>query len=90
MDALFGERPEALGTLGSNLLTAPTALLEPATVPLAITDPDPQPMAELEIESEPAQVTLERRRMELDALSRQDPKRTAELLRTLIDDRQPA
>ncbi|MEJ1921887.1 flagellar basal-body MS-ring/collar protein FliF [Microbacterium sp. KHB019] len=90
MDAMFGDRPEALGTLGSNLLTAPTALLDSPTVPLAITEPDPHPVAELEIETEPAQVTLERRRIELDALTRQDPKRTAELLRTLIDDRQPA
>lgn len=93
MDALFGDRPEALSTLTAASLTAPTAptaLLDSATVPLAITEPEPQPMAELEIETEPAQVTLERRRMELDALSRQDPKRTAELLRTLIDDRQPA
>lgn len=86
-DQLFGERPAPLSTLTT---AAPTALLESPTVPLAITEPDPQPLADLEIESEPAQVSLERRRAEIDALTRQDPKRTAELLRTLIDDRQPA
>lgn len=88
-DNLFGERPEALTALTT---TAPTALLDAPTIPLSITEPEPQLdlAPELQIESEPAQVTLERRRMELDALSRQDPKRTAELLRTLIDDRQPA
>lgn len=86
-DQLFGERPPALPSLST---TAPTALLESPTVPLSIAEPEPQlPPAELEIESEPAQVSLERRRSELDALTRQDPKRTAELLRTLIDDRQP-
>lgn len=87
-DQLFGERPPAVATFGA---TAPTALIESPTVPLSITEPEPQPSpGELEIEAEPAQVSLERRRMELDALTRQDPKRTAELLRTLIEDRQPA
>jgi len=87
-DQLFGDRPPALSTFSA---TAPTALLESPTVPLSITEPEPQLLpGELEIESEPAQVSLERRRAELDALTRQDPKRTAELLRTLIDDRQPA
>ncbi|MDP3953079.1 flagellar basal-body MS-ring/collar protein FliF [Microbacterium sp.] len=87
-DQLFGDRPPPLSTLSA---TAPTALLESPTVPLSITEPEPQPSpGELELESEPAQVSLERRRSELDALTRQDPKRTADLLRTLIDDRQPA
>ncbi|WP_426184683.1 flagellar basal-body MS-ring/collar protein FliF [Microbacterium sp. TWP3-1-2b2] len=85
-DQLFGDRPPALSTFSA---TAPTALLESPTVPLSITEPEPQPSpGELEIEPEPAQVSLEHRRAELDALTRRDPKRTAELLRTLIDDRQ--
>ena len=82
-DQLFGERPPALSALGAE---APTAVLEAATTPLAFleTTPDPEP----EPDPEPAQVSLERRRAEIDSLTRQDPKRTADLLRTLIDDRQ--
>ncbi|WP_337004400.1 MULTISPECIES: flagellar basal-body MS-ring/collar protein FliF [unclassified Microbacterium] len=82
-DQLFGERPPALSALGAE---APTAALEAATTPLAFleTTPDPEP----EPDPEPAQVSLERRRAEIDSLTRQDPKRTADLLRTLIDDRQ--
>jgi len=44
-------------------------------------------MAELEVETEPAQISLERRRGEIESLSRRDPQRTAELLRTLLSDR---
>ena len=82
-DQLFGERPPALSALGAE---APTAALEAPTTPLAFleTTPDPEP----EPDPEPAQVSLERRRAEIDSLTRQDPKRTADLLRTLIDDRQ--
>ena len=82
-DQLFGERPPALSALEAE---APTAALEAATTPLAFleTTPDPEP----EPDPEPAQVSLERRRAEIDSLTRQDPKRTADLLRTLIDDRQ--
>ena len=84
-DQLFGERPPAISTLSAG---APTAAIDQApTTPLAFleTTPDPEP----EPDPEPAQVSLERRRAEIDSLTRQDPKRTAELLRTLIDDRQP-
>jgi flagellar M-ring protein FliF len=84
-DQLFGDRPAPLSAaLGAG---APTAMLDQApTTPLAFleTTPDPEP----EPDPEPAQVSLERRRAEIDSLTRQDPKRTAELLRTLIDDRQ--
>ncbi|MBP3977625.1 flagellar basal-body MS-ring/collar protein FliF [Microbacterium sp. BLY] len=84
-DQLFGERPAELSALSAD---APTAVLEAPTTPLAFLetapdlDPDPEP--------EPAQISLERRRAEIDALTRQDPQRTAELLRTLIDDRSHA
>ncbi|RBO70934.1 flagellar M-ring protein FliF, partial [Microbacterium sp. H6] len=62
------------------------AIDQAPTTPLAFleTTPDPEP----EPDPEPAQVSLERRRAEIDSLTRQDPKRTADLLRTLIDDRQ--
>lgn len=85
-DQLFGEQPAPLSALSAG---APTAAIDSSpTVPLAFleTAPDPDP----EPEPEPAQVSLERRRAEVDAFTRQDPKRTAELLRTLIDDRPPA
>ncbi|MFS0911732.1 flagellar basal-body MS-ring/collar protein FliF [Microbacterium sp. 179-I 3D2 NHS] len=81
-DELFGERPAALSAIAG----PPTAQLDPApTVPLAFLEPAPDP--EPEPEPEPAQISLERRRAEVDAMTRQDPKRTAELLRTLIDER---
>ncbi|WP_292787199.1 MULTISPECIES: flagellar basal-body MS-ring/collar protein FliF [unclassified Microbacterium] len=81
-DQLFGDRPAELSALSAD---APTAVLEAPTTPLAFLEPvpdlDPDP------EPEPAQISLERRRAEIAALTRQDPQRTAELLRTLIDDR---
>ena len=46
---------------------------------------DPLPVPEPEPELEPAQVTLERRRNDLDALAQQDPQHTAELLRGLLE-----
>ena len=84
-DQLFGDRPAPLSAaLGPGAATV--AIDQAATTPLAFleTTPDPEP----EPDPEPAQVSLERRRAEIDSLTRQDPKRTAELLRTLIDDRQ--
>jgi len=82
-DQLFGDRPPALSALDAG---ATAAIDQSPTTPLAFleTTPDPEP----EPDPEPAQVSLERRRAEIDSLTRQDPKRTAELLRTLIDDRQ--
>ncbi|MCT2225346.1 flagellar basal-body MS-ring/collar protein FliF [Microbacterium paraoxydans] len=81
-DQLFGDRPAELSALSAD---APTAVLEAPTTPLAFLEPvpdlDPEP------DPEPAQISLERRRAEIAALTRQDPQRTAELLRTLIDDR---
>lgn len=82
-EELFGARPPALSALDAG---ATAAIDQAPTTPLAFleTTPDPEP----EPDPEPAQVSLERRRAEIDSLTRQDPKRTAELLRTLIDDRQ--
>ncbi len=82
-DQLFGDRPPALSALDAG---ATAAIDQSPTTPLAFleTTPDPEP----EPDPEPAQVSLERRRAEIDSLTRQDPKRTADLLRTLIDDRQ--
>ena len=82
-EELFGARPPALSALDAG---ATAAIDQAPTTPLAFleTTPDPEP----EPDPEPAQVSLERRRAEIDSLTRQDPKRTADLLRTLIDDRQ--
>ena len=84
-EELFGARPPALSALDAG---ATAAIDQAPTTPLAFleTTPDPEP----EPDPEPAQVSLERRRAEIDSLTRQDPKRTADLLRTLIDDRQQA
>ena len=57
------------------------------TVPMPLAAPEPAPVTELEIQVESAQVSLERRRSEIEALSRHDPQRTAELLRTLLSER---
>ncbi|WP_431866780.1 flagellar basal-body MS-ring/collar protein FliF [Microbacterium paraoxydans] len=81
-DQLFGDRPAELSALSAD---APTAVLEAPTTPLAFLEPDPD--LDPEPDPEPAQISLERRRAEIAALTRQDPQRTAELLRTLIDDR---
>ncbi|WP_136045214.1 flagellar basal-body MS-ring/collar protein FliF [Microbacterium sp. K41] len=86
-DQLFGDRPPALSALSAD---APTAVLEAPTTPLAFLEPAPDLDPEPEPDPEPAQVSLERRRAEIGALTRQDPQRTAELLRTLIDDRSHA
>lgn len=81
-DLMFGERAPSVAEYAGGLP------LEPATVPMQITAPDPVPaVQELEIETEPAQISLERHRSEIEALSRRDPQRTAELLRTLLSDR---
>lgn len=82
-DQLFGERPAELSALGAGAETM--AIDQSPTTPLAFLEtlPDPEP----DPDPEPAQVSLERRRAEIDSLTRQDPKRTADLLRTLIDDR---
>lgn len=86
-DQLFGDRPAELSAIAAG---APTTQLDASpTMPLAFLEPVPAPDPEPEPEPEPAQVSLERRRAEVEAMTRQDPKRTAELLRTLIDDRQP-
>ncbi|WP_417506016.1 flagellar basal-body MS-ring/collar protein FliF [Microbacterium sp.] len=84
-DQLFGDRPAPLSA-ALDPGAATVAIDQAATTPLAFleTTPDPEP----EPDPEPAQVSLERRRAEIDSLTRQDPKRTADLLRTLIDDRQ--
>jgi flagellar M-ring protein FliF len=81
-DLMFGERAPSVAEYAGGLP------LEAATVPMQITAPEPvPPLEELEIETEPAQVSLERRRSEIEALSRRDPQRTAELLRSMMSDR---
>ncbi len=63
---------------------APAQLDAAPTVALSLTDPEPDP------EPEPAQATLDRRRAELGEFARRDPARTAELLRSLMRERQDA
>jgi flagellar M-ring protein FliF len=78
-EAMFGEDAPR------GVLRPPSEELAAATVPMELTGPDPVLGEGLpEIESEPAQVSIERRRAEIEAASRRDPKRTAELLRSLI------
>jgi flagellar M-ring protein FliF len=86
-DRLFGERSDPLAVAAAAEAAALTALAP--TVPLSIDAVEPAPPTPLELDPEPdpepAQVSLQRRRAELDALTRADPKRTAELLSGLID-----
>jgi flagellar M-ring protein FliF len=85
---MFGDRAPSVAAYAG---AAP--LEQQPTVPLSITAPEPTALLpaevppELEIETEPAQVSLERRRSEIETLSRRDPQRTAELLRTMLSDR---
>lgn len=83
-ETMFGERAPSVAAYASGL-----PIEQPLTVPLPLTAPEPAPdtVAELELDPEPAQVSLQRRRGEIEALSRRDPERTAELLRTMLSDR---
>ena len=87
-DLMFGDRAPSVAAYAG---AAP--LEQQPTVPLSITAPEPTALLpsevppELEMETEPAQVSLERRRSEIETLSRRDPQRTAELLRTMLSDR---
>lgn len=87
-DALFGERPPPLSALSSDD-PFQTAQLEQQTPTAALefTPTEPDPDLEQQLASEPAQVSLERRRAELDALTRHDPQRTAELVRSFLEDK---
>jgi flagellar M-ring protein FliF len=70
--------------------------LAPAAVPFGLGAPitpimiDPSPTVAFGVPSHTAPVGPERMRVEIDALAQRDPKRTAEYLRGLMDDRQPA
>lgn len=61
------------------LLEAPTEKLS-----LETSDPGPDP------EPGPEEISINRRRAEIDSIAGRDPGKTAELLRTLMDDRQDA
>jgi len=86
-DLMFGERAASVAAYaGAVPLEQPTVQLPlTAAEPTAVLPSEVPP--ELEIEAEPAQVSLERRRSEIETLSRRDPQRTAELLRTMLSDR---
>ncbi|BDZ39186.1 hypothetical protein GCM10025863_18000 [Microbacterium suwonense] len=81
-DLMFGERAPSVAAYAGGL-----PLEQQPTVPVPLSAPDPEPVAELELDAEPAQISLERRRSEIEGLSRRDPQRTAELLRALLSDR---
>jgi len=59
---------------------------EPETVPLPAIDPDPTALGSGPAEPDPAS----RRRAEIARMADQDPDRTAQLLRAMLDDRTPA
>ncbi|WP_460772445.1 flagellar basal-body MS-ring/collar protein FliF [Microbacterium sp. GXF7504] len=98
-DKLFGDRPPPLSALPAFDTAAATATpptppaAEPPTVPMQLDLPAAEETVALEIDPDPgpapAQISLQRRRAEIDALARTDPKRTADLLRRLLDERQP-
>lgn len=97
-DKLFGDRPPPLSALpafDAAEAPAPDGGAEPPTVPMTLEAPAADQPVPLEIDPdpdpgpEPAQIALQRRRAEIDALARTDPKRTADLLRRLLDERQP-
>jgi flagellar M-ring protein FliF len=68
-------------TLALDQAAFPIALEQAApTVPMQL-DPLPDPTPD------PAEVEADRRRAEIEALAERDPQRTAEFLRSLMDDR---
>ncbi|WP_285114840.1 flagellar basal-body MS-ring/collar protein FliF [Leifsonia sp. fls2-241-R2A-40a] len=68
-------------TLALDAAAFPIALEQAApTVPMQL---DPLP----DLSPDPAEVEADRRRAEIDALAERDPQRTAEFLRSLMDDR---
>ncbi|SIT83256.1 flagellar basal-body MS-ring/collar protein FliF [Microbacterium sp. RU33B] len=77
---------EPTDSFAALLHTTPTAQLEARTAGLAtaLLEPEPEP------DPEPVQISLDRRRAELGEFARRDPARTAELLRSLMGDRQDA
>jgi len=70
--------------------------LAPAAVPFGLGAPiapimiDPSPTVAFGVPAFTPPVASERMRVEIDALAQRDPKKTAEYLRGLMDDRQPA
>lgn len=84
-EVMFGEKAPSVAAYASGIpadqqLTVPMVLAEAPSItevmPTAELEPDPAP--------EPAQMSLDRRRAEVEALTRRDPKQVAELLRTLV------
>ncbi|GAB2518241.1 flagellar basal-body MS-ring/collar protein FliF [Paramicrobacterium agarici] len=61
-------------------------LLEAPTEKLSLEPSEPAP----EPDPEPEEISINRRRAEIDAIAGRDPGKTAELLRTLMDDRNDA
>lgn len=81
LDAFAGETFEL--PLGTDDLAIPAA--EPQTVALPTLPYDDAPTEVLTTD----EISAERRRQEISALAERDPKRTADLLRGLLDDRSP-
>lgn len=77
---------EPAGSFSALLSPSPTAQLETRTANLAtaLLEPEPEP------DPEPVQMSLDRRRAELGDFARREPERAAELLRSLMRDRQDA
>lgn len=81
LDAFAGETFEL--PLGTDDLAIPAP--EPQTVALPTLPHDDAPTEVLTTD----EISAERRRQEISALAERDPKRTADLLRGLLDDRSP-
>lgn len=81
LDAFAGETFEL--PLGADDLAIPAP--EPQTVALPTLPHDDAPTEVLTTD----EISAERRRQEISALAERDPKRTADLLRGLLDDRSP-
>ncbi|PZF59628.1 flagellar M-ring protein FliF [Curtobacterium sp. MCSS17_008] len=83
LDAFAGETFELPLGVDDELTTLPA--VDPQTVALPTLPHDDAPTEVLTTD----EISAERRRQEISALAERDPKRTAELLRGLLDDRAP-
>src|SRR5690606_4352479 len=80
-------RRQRRGAVDVGELDEQRAILSAATVPVSLVGP-PKPIGTAHLPEEP--IDTAQRRADIDALAEKDPSRTAEFLRGMMDEKQPA
>lgn len=80
-------RRQRRGAVDVGELDEQRAILNAATVPVSLVGP-PKPIGTAHLPEEP--IDTAQRRADIDALAEKDPSRTAEFLRGMMDEKQPA